>query len=170
MVPTWHGLWRQRRRWSRGLGRAVREHFAGALRDGATHLPVTLITLLGAGWLWASIGTGLVRFGATMQRMAHGRSILRSEIWTHALVYVGICFAFFVFQLLVAILLDRSRWRLYPKLLLLAPLYPVYFWFISLTTFIVGFPMGLLRRDRGRWRRTLRASELEAHTIPSELI
>ena len=38
-----------------GLGRAVREHFGGVLRQRATHLPVALITLLGAGWLWASL-------------------------------------------------------------------------------------------------------------------
>lgn len=170
MVPTWRGLWRQRRRWSRGLGRAMREHLGGALRAGATHLPVALITVLGAGWLWASIGVGLLRLGATLLRVVHGESIMHSAVWAHALVYAGICFGFFVFQLLVATMLDRSRWRIYPKLFVLAPLYPIYFWAISLTTFVVGFPQGLLRRDSGRWRRTLREAEQAAHVEPVDLL
>jgi biofilm PGA synthesis N-glycosyltransferase PgaC len=169
MAPSWRGLWRQRRRWSRGLGRAVRDHLGGVLREEATHVPVTLITLLGAGWLWASMLAGALRIGATLAHVLQGRPIEHSAKWTHALVYVALCFCFFLFQLLVATLLDRSRWRLYPKLFLLAPIYPVYFWAISLSTFIVGFPQGLLRRDHGKWRRTVRADEIAAHTEPHEL-
>ena len=51
-----------------------------------------------------------------------------AAVWSRAFVYVGICFGFFLLQLLIATLLDRARWRLYPKLFLLAPLYTIYFW------------------------------------------
>jgi biofilm PGA synthesis N-glycosyltransferase PgaC len=168
MVPTWNALWRQRRRWSRGLGRAVREHFRGVLRERATHLPVALITLLGAGWLWASLFTGAVRAVSVMSRLSHGENVASAAVWSRAFVYVGICFGFFLLQLLIATFLDRSRWWLYPRLFLLAPLYTIYFWGISLTTFVVGFPQGFFKRDRGRWRRTMRDSELATGT-PAEL-
>jgi biofilm PGA synthesis N-glycosyltransferase PgaC len=168
MVPTWSALWRQRRRWSRGLGRAVREHFGGVLRQRATHLPVALITLLGAGWLWASLFTGAVRAVSVANRLSRGENVASSAVWSRAFVYVGICFGFFLLQLLIATLLDRERWRLYPKLFLLAPLYTVYFWGISLTTFVVGFPQGFFRRDRGQWRRTMREAELTTGS-PAEL-
>ena len=160
MVPTWGALWRQRRRWSRGLGRAVREHFGGVLQKRATHLPVALITLLGAGWLWASLFTGAVRAVAVVARVTRGENVANAAVWSRAFVYVGICFGFFLLQLLIATLLDRSRWRLYPKLFLLAPLYTIYFWAISLTTFVVGFPQGFFRHDSGQWQRTMRNAEL----------
>ncbi len=169
MVPTWSALWRQRRRWSRGLGRAVREHFGGVLQKRATHLPVALVTLLGAGWLWASLLTGAVRALSLVSRLTRGESVAGAAVWSRAFVYVGICFGFFLLQLLIATLLDRARWRLYPKLFLLAPLYTIYFWGISLTTFVVGFPQGFFRRDRGQWRRTMRNAELTTGT-PAELV
>ncbi len=169
MVPTWSGLWRQRRRWSRGLGRAMRDHLGGITREGATHVPVALLTLLGAAWLWISIGTGALRLAWTAWLVAHGENVAHPAVLARVLVYAGICFGFFVFQVLVSTLLDRARWRLYPRLFLLSPLYPLYFWAVSLTTFVVGFPQGLLRRDRGRWRRTLRSSELATDTAPGEL-
>ncbi|MEP6955993.1 MAG: glycosyltransferase family 2 protein [Chthoniobacterales bacterium] len=169
MVPSWRALWRQRRRWSRGLGRAVRDHWDGTLRAGATHVPVVLVSVLGAAWLWASLFTGAVRLWGTLRHVLRGHEVFHPALGVRALVYAGICFAFFFLQVLIATLLDRARWRLYPKLFLLAPLYPVYFFAISLTTFLVGFPQGWLRRDRGRWRRTVRTTELATHTAPSEL-
>lgn len=168
MVPRWSGLWRQRRRWSRGLGRAVRDHFRGILQPGATHLPVALVSLLGAGWLWASLFVGAIRITRAVGRIAHGHTF-ESALGVRALVYAGICFGFFFVQVLIATLLDRSRWHVYPKLFLLAPLYPIYFFVISLTTFVVGFPQGLLRRDTGRWRRTVRSAELPSADAPGEL-
>ncbi|MDQ2659641.1 MAG: hypothetical protein M3Y03_04400, partial [Verrucomicrobiota bacterium] len=154
---------------SRGLGRAVRDHFGGVLQKRATHLPVALITLLGAGWLWASLTTGALRVLAVAHRVGRGENVANSAIWHRAVVYISICFAFFLMQLLIATLLDRARWRLYPKLFLLAPFYTIYFWGISLSTFVVGFPQGFFRRDRGQWRRTMRNSEL-ATGAPAELV
>jgi poly-beta-1,6-N-acetyl-D-glucosamine synthase len=170
MVPSWRGLWRQRRRWSRGLGRAVRDHWDGTLRAGATHVPVVLVSLLGAAWLWASMLVGVIRITRTARHIFHGHAAFHAAVGMRALVYSGICFGFFFVQVLIATLLDRARWKLYPKLFLLAPLYPIYFFVISLTTFTVGFPQGLFRRDRGRWRRTLRSAELATHSAPGELI
>ena len=168
MVPTWRALWRQRRRWSRGLGRTMREHFGGVLRKGATHIPVALITALGAAWLWASLAVGVARATRTAVHFSRGDDIVHAALWSRALVYAGICFGFFLLQLLIATLLERARWRLYPWLFLLAPLYPIYFWGVSLTTFVVGFPQGFLRHDKGQWRRTLRNSEI-ASVVPLEL-
>jgi hypothetical protein len=139
------------------------------MRAGATHVPVALISLLGAAWLWASLFVGCVRVARSTAHVLQGHSGFETAVVVRALVYAGICFGFFFVQLLIATLLDRSRWKLYPKLFLLSPLYPIYFFAISLTTFVVGFPQGLLRRDRGRWRRTVRTSEMAAHTTRGEL-
>ncbi len=160
MVPTWRALWRQRRRWSRGLGHAVRDHLPQVLGRSATHLPVALMTVLGASWLWASITVGFIRLGLIARHFAHGEPLTHSALLSRMLVYFGICFAFFLLQLVIATSLDRARWSTYPKLFLLSPFYTIYFWVISLTTFVVGFPQGFLRRDRGQWKRTVRSSEL----------
>lgn len=168
MVPTWRALWRQRRRWSRGLGHAVRDHFPQALRRGATHIPVALMTFLGASWLWASLLVGCIRLYGVVRHALRGHEIVHAAVWSRVLVYFGICFGFFLLQLIIATLLDRARWSTYPKLFLLAPFYTVYFWLISLTSFVVGFPQGFFRYDQGQWRRTLRSSEL-ATGAPVEL-
>ncbi len=160
MVPTWKGLWRQRRRWSRGLGHAMRDHFPDALRRGATHVPVALMTVLGATWLWASLLTGVIRLYGATRHALRGHDWTHGAVWSRVLVYFGICLGFFFLQLIIATLLDRARWSTYPKLFLLAPFYTIYFWAISLTTFVVGFPEGFLRRDTGQWRRTVRSAEL----------
>ncbi|MDQ6861041.1 MAG: glycosyltransferase, partial [Verrucomicrobiota bacterium] len=87
MVPTWRALWRQRRRWSRGLGHAVRDHFPEALRRGATHIPVALMTFLGASWLWASLLVGCIRLGAIVRHATQGHDIAHAAVWNRALVY-----------------------------------------------------------------------------------
>ncbi len=166
MVPTWRALWRQRRRWSRGLGHAVRDHFPQALRRGATHVPVALMTFLGATWLWASLFVGFIRLYEIARHLRSGRDFVQPAVWNRALVYFGICLSFFFLQLIIAAFLDRARWRTYPKLFLLAPFYTVYFWAISLTTFVIGFPEGFFRYDRGQWRRTVRTSEILSGAHP----
>jgi hypothetical protein len=148
----------------------VRDHWRGTLQAGATHVPVALVSLLGAAWLWASMSVGVIRVARTVVRTYIGHTPFHPALGVRALVYSGICLGFFIIQVLIATLLDRARWKLYPKLFLLAPLYPIYFFFISLTTFIVGFPQGLLRRDRGKWRRTIRDTELMTQTAPTELV
>ncbi len=169
MVPTWRGLWRQRRRWSRGLGRTVSEHIGGVTNPGAAHVPVAFLSLLGATWLWTSLTLGIIRVVDLAYQLTRGAPLVSGPVVSRMVVYAGIGFGFFFVQLLIASFLDRGPWRRYPGLLMLAPLYPLYFWAISLTTFVVGFPNGLLRRDRGRWRRTLRSIELATHTAPGEL-
>jgi biofilm PGA synthesis N-glycosyltransferase PgaC len=160
MVPTWRALWRQRRRWSRGLGHAVRDHFPQALRQRATHIPVALMTFLGASWLWTSLLVGCIRLFGVARGALYGHDIVHAAVWSRVLVYFGICFGFFLLQLVIATLLDRARWSTYPKLFLLAPFYTLYFWMISLTSFVVGFPEGFFRYDQGQWRRTVRTSEI----------
>lgn len=166
MVPTWRALWRQRRRWSRGLGHAVRDHFPQALRRGATHIPVALMTFLGATWLWTSLLVGFIRVSAVARHMVRGNDIVHAAIWSRVFVYFGICLGFFLMQLVIATLLDRARWTTYPKLFLLAPFYTLYFWVISLSTFVVGFPQGFFRYDRGQWQRTVRTEELLSGAHP----
>ncbi|MDQ6861934.1 MAG: hypothetical protein M3032_12360 [Verrucomicrobiota bacterium] len=78
------------------------------------------------------------------RRATHGHDVVHAALWNRALVYFGICLSFFFLQLVIATLLDRARWKTYPKLFLLAPFSIIYFWVISLTSFVVGFSARLL--------------------------
>mgnify|MGYP003430534909 CR=1 FL=1 len=46
--------------------------------------------------------------------------------------------------------------------ILIAPLYPIYFWALLLSSFLAGFPKGFLRLDSGNWKRTVRRIEAGA--------
>ena len=138
----------------------MRDHFPDALRRGATHVPVALMTLLGASWLWASLMVGVIRLGIIARHFFRDEPLTHHAVLSRMLVYFGICLGFFLLQLVIATSLDRARWSTYPKLFLLAPFYTIYFWAISLSSFVVGFPEGFFRRDRGQWKRTVRSSEL----------
>ncbi len=75
--------------------------------------------------------------------------------------YWLLCLWFFLLQLTIAIIIDRGCWKRYPLLIMIAPFYPFYFWFILFTSFLMGFPKGFLRYDQGKWHRTIRLTELK---------
>ena len=73
------------------------------------------------------------------------------------LVLTGL--AAFYGQLATAMAVDGRNPLVHWRSVLLAPFYPVYFWCILLTSFVAGFPRGVLRLDGGSWQRTLRRVE-----------
>ena len=81
------------------------------------------MTFLGASWLWASLLVGCIRLAAIARNAAQVTTSCTRRFGSRAFVYFGICFGFFFMQLVIATLLDRARWRTYPKLFLLAPFY-----------------------------------------------
>lgn len=165
MVPSWSALWRQRRRWSRGLGHTIRDHFGPSFFGRlATHLPVVLMVALTGLWMWSSLAVGVVRSWTFVRDFVGGKTVFLDALAQQSFVYLGICVGFFLIQLLIAEVLDRRPGRDFLRILLVAPLYPFYFAAISLTTYVIGFPQGFLHLDRGRWRRTVRLQEVQNAT------
>lgn len=149
MAETWGGLWRQRRRWSSGLGRTLRDQGGHVLGAAARHLPVALVSLISLIWMWGCLVL-LVTAPVLMMAGDSGdsnRYLTFLFSGSHALLYAEV----FAIQFLVAILVDHGTWSRYPLLAIVAPFYPVYFWFLLFPSFIVGFPQGFFRRDSGRW-------------------
>ncbi len=155
MAPTWKSLWFQRRRWSSGMGRVLRDHSASVFRADPRHVPVALMALLSSVWIWVCILTAATGFLIPVG--AKGRT-LADLIYHWQWEYLAVSIAIFGAQILVAIVLDGQSWRRYPLLILFSPLYPLYFWLILVTSFLAGFPRGFFRCDGGRWEPT---AELE---------
>ncbi|NJM31408.1 MAG: hypothetical protein HC855_16160, partial [Rhizobiales bacterium] len=62
-------------------------------------------------------------------------------------------------QFACAVAVDGSGLKPHWRSAAIAPLYPVYFWGLLITSFLGGFPKGWLRRDKGTWQRTIRRAE-----------
>jgi biofilm PGA synthesis N-glycosyltransferase PgaC len=157
MVPSLPGLWRQRRRWSMGMGRTVRDHMLSAFRPRARQLPVAVLSSLNILWVILTLvaavqlaASGLVASPPEASLAPSGQAI-STYLLASALVFGA--------QFLCAAAIYGRPWRMAAGLILVAPLYPLYFWGILYTSFLAGFPRGFLRCDLGRWRRTQRLRE-----------
>lgn len=157
MVPTLAALWRQRRRWSMGLGRALRDHFLKACTPQACHLPIATVALFNT--LWISLTLLALGWLAAGALSAPGAAAGLSMPGGDHMVAMLASMAVFAGQFACAVAIDRRPWRTYLALVFLVPFYPVYFWGLLFSSFLAGFPVGLLRRDSGTWARTLRIRE-----------
>ena len=164
MAPSWRSLWLQRNRWSAGLGRALRDHFAKIWKTGSTLLPIGIMAVATTSWLWGCLirilfmvleGISVLATHGFKPHWTHDPGLIIRN-WLFLSIYLGV----FALQIVCAMISDGLRWRRYPILLLLVPLYPFYFWFILFTGYFAGFVKGFLRRDSGRWRRTIRSAEM----------
>ncbi len=164
MAPTVQALWRQRRRWSSGLGQALRDYGATALTRGARHLPIVIVTLANILWVLTMLAITVVTLYA-----AATRTLTHNDVVAHinllAMVVTGLIL--FSLQFLAALLIDGRSWRTHLHLVPLLPLYPVYFWFILLSSFLVGFPTGVSRRKLGVWQPTARAPTVNTDARPT---
>lgn len=158
MVPTLSGLWRQRRRWSMGLGRTMRDHLLKSCGSSASQLPVAMISLFNTAWIALTfLGAGWIAADTLF-----GTGEAAGDVWAIARensAYLLLSLPVFGSQFAIAAAIDRRSLKTYAVLIVLAPLYPFYFWGILFTSFLAGFPVGLMRRDGGMWKRTLRTHE-----------
>lgn len=145
------GLWRQRRRWARGLAQVLRRHGRETFTWKARRLwPVLTESYLSVLWaycfvmfsvLWAvSYAAGYPPIGA-------------SPIPNYWGMLIGtMC----LFQLLVGVVLDRRYDRSLPRYYIIAVLYPLVYWMLMATITFVSTPVGLCSSTRGaapaRWR------------------
>ena len=152
MALTWRSLWFQRKRWSSGLGRALRDQSAGVFQAASRHVPVAFMAFLSSLWIWLSLIS--VTAGAFISWKGLGQETMLTTIINWQKSYWALSGMIFILQIGIAILVDRGTWKRYPLLILFSPLYPLYFWLILATSFLAGFPKGMLRRDGGRWEPT----------------
>jgi biofilm PGA synthesis N-glycosyltransferase PgaC len=145
------GLWRQRRRWSKGLAQVLRRHGREAFTWKARRLwPVIVESYLSILWaysfvvftiLWAvSYAAGYPPIGA-------------SPIPNYWGMLIGtMC----LLQLLVGVLLDRRYDRRLPWYYAVAVLYPLIYWMLMAMVTFVSTPGGLLRSTQSgvpaRWK------------------
>ena len=157
MAPNARALWRQRRRWSSGLGQALRDYGATALLRGSRQLPIVFVTLCNVLWMITMLAYG----AATAIEFARS-GVLNFGLAAHidvpdVLLWGGILFTL---QFAAAAFIDGRSWRSNIHLVPLLPVYPVYFWLILLSSFLVGFLTGLTRRKLGVWQPTVRAENV----------
>ena len=152
MASRWSSLWQQRRRWSSGMAQTLRKQVGGVFRPGARHGMISFLTVLGCLWVVSSLGMILVTLGALWNGhlgLGLGLGLLSGR---EGLITLG--GEAFVLQLLVGILVDRGSWRRYPLMIVLAFVYPLYFWGVLFTSNIAGLYQGFFHKENGRWLPT----------------
>jgi poly-beta-1,6-N-acetyl-D-glucosamine synthase len=155
MASRWGSLWKQRKRWSSGMAQTLRKRVGGVFRPGARHGVISFLTVLGCLWVVSSLGMILVTLGELWNGHV-GLGLLKSHA---GLITLG--GEAFLLQLLVGFLVDRGSWRRYPLMILLAFVYPLYFWGVLFTSNIAGLYQGFFLKESGRWMPT---SVLETST------
>jgi poly-beta-1,6-N-acetyl-D-glucosamine synthase len=158
MAPNLPALWCQRRRWSAGLGRALRDHGAASLFSGARHLPIVVLTLASLSWIVSSLAFAV-------HALLNWSDIPAATPDPGTTVYLPVLVAgilAFYIQLFTSLAVDGQRPSIHWRSALIAPLYPIYFWGVLLSSFLVGFPKGFMRLDKCVWQRTLRRIEVGA--------
>lgn len=158
MAPNLPALWRQRRRWAMGLGRALRDHGAGAVLRGARHLPIVVMTLASLVWIVSILGLAILYVVSQLTIPPVALGINSAVLLPILIAGLAACYT----QFLCAAAVDGRGIAVHWRSALIAPLYPAYFWGMQITSFLGGFPKGWLRRDNGTWRPTVRRIDAAA--------
>ncbi|MCZ6767378.1 MAG: glycosyltransferase family 2 protein [bacterium] len=134
------GLWRQRCRWSEGMGQVLRRHAKGVFSWKCRRLwPVMMESVLSIFWAYAFIGlTSLWAFSYAMGYPPVGASPI-PNYW--GMLIGSMC----LLQLLVGMLLDRKYDRNLPWYYVFAVLYPLIYWVFMAVVSVVSTPRGLFR-------------------------
>ena len=145
------GLWRQRRRWSMGLGQVLRRHGREAFTWKARRLwPVVIESYLSILWAYAFV---LFTVLWAVSYAAGYPPIGASPIPNYWGMLIGtMC----LFQLLVGVLLDKRYDRRLPWYYIVAVLYPLIYWMLMALVTFVSTPGGILRSTKAgapaRWK------------------
>jgi biofilm PGA synthesis N-glycosyltransferase PgaC len=152
-------LYRQRRRWARGMVEVLRLHpniLATRIRG---LIPIAAMAV-GAG-LWMLLATALLISGLASVLLGAPESAawetMHPTEWKLLFLWT---FGLFALQALVATLFDSAHaagvWRVLPLLVV----FPFYFWLVLYPSFVVGATEGLSTRRSTRWARTERTATL----------
>jgi poly-beta-1,6-N-acetyl-D-glucosamine synthase len=145
------GLWRQRRRWSKGLAQVLRRHGREAFTWKARRLwPVVVESYLSI--LWAYCFTVFTALWAVSYAVGYP-PIGASPIPNYWGMLIGtMC----LLQLLVGVMLDRRYDRRLSWYYVVAVLYPLIYWMLMAVVTFVSTPVGLFRSTKAgtpaRWK------------------
>jgi biofilm PGA synthesis N-glycosyltransferase PgaC len=165
-VPeTLGGLWRQRKRWAKGLAQVLRTH-AGMFLDWRTRRlwPVFIEAILSVAWAYLIIG--MIAFWALSYAVGLrplGANPL-PNFWGMVIATVALV------QLGVGVWLDRHYNRSVGRFYLWAAMYPLFYWALMLVVTVTATPAALLGRQErtSHWRTArvpVREDEVELERI-----
>ncbi len=156
-APTRLGpLYRQRRRWARGMVEVLRLHWNVALTPNRALIPIAAQVVGAVAWM--ALATGLLARAAVATLDGSFRSaallVALEGDWQALLLWT---FGLFGIQTCVATLFDGAHvgggWRVFP----LFVLFPVYFWLVVYPSFMAGALGGVLSSGSSTWTRTERS-------------
>jgi biofilm PGA synthesis N-glycosyltransferase PgaC len=149
-VPeTLHDLWRQRRRWAKGLAQVLRKHLDMFLDWRTRRMWPVLIEAI-CSVLWAYLTVTMIGFWALSY--AVGLKPLGANpvpnFWGMIIATVALV------QLGVGVWLDRRYNRGIGRFYLWAAIYPLFYWLLMLVITVVATPAALLGRGSAttHWR------------------
>jgi biofilm PGA synthesis N-glycosyltransferase PgaC len=150
-VPaTLDGLWRQRRRWARGLAQVLRRHGSAAANWQCRRLwPLIVESWLSIAWAYCFVLlTGLWIFSYAVGYPPLGASPIPN--WWGMLIGT-MC----LIQLLTGVLLDRRYDKKIPLYYFTAVFYPLIYWIVMAIITSISTPRAILRTPKQapvRWK------------------
>jgi poly-beta-1,6-N-acetyl-D-glucosamine synthase len=162
-VPeTFAGLWKQRKRWAKGLAQVLRGN-AGMFTDWRTRRLWPIFIEAVASVLWAYLAVGMIGFWALSY--AAGLKPLGANpvpnFWGMVIATVALV------QLGVGIWLDRHYNRGVGRFYLWAAMYPLFYWMVMLVVTVTATPAGLLGHQArtSHWRTVRVRAEEDTVTL-----
>jgi biofilm PGA synthesis N-glycosyltransferase PgaC len=149
-VPeTFRGLWRQRKRWAKGLAQVLHTH-AGMFRDWRTRRLWPVFVEAVCSILWANLAVAMIGFWALSYAVGLaplGASPL-PNFWGMVIATVALV------QLAVGVWLDGRYNPRVGRFYLWSALYPLFYWFVMLVVTVAATPSALFGRRHAttHWR------------------
>lgn len=156
-VPTrLRALYRQRRRWARGMIEVLRLHWSAPLSPNRALIPIAAQVIGAVAWMVLATGllarAALAAFGGSLD--AGSMAVIFDGDWYAVFLWT---FGLFGVQATVALLFDgahvRGGWRVLPYFVV----FPFYFWIVVYPSFVMGAIEGVLSSGSSTWARTERA-------------
>jgi biofilm PGA synthesis N-glycosyltransferase PgaC len=148
-------LYRQRRRWARGMVEVLRLHWNVADTRNRALIPISIQVLCAGAWMLFATAVLLYSAASAVTGSADTGALgaIVGSDWHVLFVW---SFVLFGCQAFVACVFDGAYiargWRAFP----LFALFPVYFWVVIYPSFLIGAAHGAVSRGSPRWARTER--------------
>jgi biofilm PGA synthesis N-glycosyltransferase PgaC len=162
-VPeTFAGLWKQRKRWAKGLAQVLRSN-ANLLGHWRSRRMWPVFIEAVCSVLWAYLAVGMIGFWALSY--AAGLKPLGANplpnFWGMIIATVALV------QLGVGLWLDRHYNPKVGRFFLWAPMYPLFYWIVMLVVTVTATPAALLRRGErtSHWRTSRVSAEADSVTL-----
>lgn len=153
-------LYRQRRRWARGMAEVLREHCNLLHSRNLALIPILFQVLATVVWFALVLGTlGQGLWWLLVHRGASTPILLNAFTGQGAWVILLGTTILFAIQAFAACVFDGHYTGGMMRLVPLSLLYPIYYWVVVFPCFVLGFARGLWPSRSGKWQRTTRLAE-----------